>query len=93
MVFGQAGTAFEYAAGIFNGSGIDGRLGDTPAPMGVARVVVTPFGSVPYDQAPALGPAEPSGLAIGLGGFIRERDVAAAGNPPPSRTRRASPPT
>lgn len=82
MVFGQAGTVFEYAAGIFNGSGIDGRLGDTPAPMGVARVVVTPFGSVPYDQAPSLGPTEPSGLAIGLGGFYRERDLATAGNPP-----------
>lgn len=81
MIFGTAG-AFEYAVGIFNGSGINGRLGDTPAPMGVARFVLTPYGEVPYDQTPSLTTPNPSGLAIGVDGWYRERDVAATGAPP-----------
>lgn len=79
MLFGRAGDAFEYDVGVFNGSGIDGRLGDTPAPMVVGRFVVTPFGSVPYDQVPALSVARPRGLALGVGGYFRERDIAKQG--------------
>jgi len=81
MIFGTAG-AFEYAVGIFNGSGINGRLGDTPAPMGVARFVLTPYGEVPYDQTPSLTTANPSGLAIGVDGWYRERDTAPPATPP-----------
>lgn len=82
MVFGQAGSVFEYAAGIFDGAGIDGRLGDTPAPMGLGRVAVTPYGRVPYDQVPSLEDASPRGMSIGIGGFYRDHDVAPNDDPP-----------
>ncbi|MGE0788844.1 MAG: hypothetical protein AB7S26_24435 [Sandaracinaceae bacterium] len=81
MAFGTVGTAFEYDVGVFNGSGVNGRLGDTPVPMVMARVALTPYGSVPLDQTPALTVASPSGLQIGAGAYYRERNLAAQGEP------------
>jgi hypothetical protein len=62
----------EYDLGVFNGSGIDGRLGDTPAPMVVGRLALTPYGSVPYDETPSLVLADPSGVMIGVDGYYRQ---------------------
>ena len=80
MVFGTAGPV-EYALGVFNGSGINGRLGDTPAPMVVGRAMLTPYGSVPYDETPSLTAEHPSGLAIAVDGFFRELNLAVPGDP------------
>lgn len=82
MAFGSVGDAFEYSVGIFDGAAIDGRAGDVPPPMVVGRLVLTPYGHVPYDQVPALGGESPRGLAIGAGGFFRERTIADADNTP-----------
>lgn len=85
MVFGTAGP-FEYALGVFNGAGINARLGDTPAPMVVGRAMITPYGEAPYDETPSLTRDSPSGLAVGVDGFFRERDVALPGDPEMVRT-------
>lgn len=80
MLFGRPGI-FEYDVGVFNGSGIDGRLGDTPAPMVVGRVALTPYGAVPYDQVPSLTDPNVSGFAIGANGYFRERNIAQSPDP------------
>ncbi len=62
---------FEYAAGIFNGARIDGRLGDLPSPTAIARVVLNLGAPVPYGQSPGADRAVEPGVAIGLGGAYR----------------------
>lgn len=62
----------EYAAGIFNGNGIEPRLGD--GYMWVGRLVANPFGPVPYDETlPLTQPESPFRLAVGWNGFGRRR--------------------
>lgn len=73
MLYGRPfGGLLEYDVGVFNGSGIDGRLGDTPAPMVVGRLAITPFGSMPYAEVPSLVEDDPAGLMIGVNGYFRE---------------------
>lgn len=74
MLYGRPfGGALEYYAGVFNGSGINGRIGDTPMPMLMGRIAVTPLGSVPYDQTPSLTIDVPAGIMIGADGYYRVR--------------------
>ena len=73
MLYGRPfGGLLEYDVGVFNGSGINGRLGDTPAPMVVGRLAVTPFGSMPYAEVPSLVADDPAGMMIGVNGYFRE---------------------
>lgn len=82
MIYGTPlDGSIEYYAGVFNGSGIDGRIGDTPVPMVVGRFVVVPVGKLPYTQTPSLDADYPEGLAIAVNGYYREREVG-AGTPP-----------
>lgn len=63
----------EYAAGLFDGNGLQGRFG--AGYMGMGRLVVNPFGPVPYDETlPLVEPDGPLRLAIGWNGYGRIRD-------------------
>ncbi len=80
MVYGTPlDGLIEYYAGVFNGSGIDGRLGDTPVPMVVGRFVVTPLGQMPYSQTPSLDHDDMASLSFGINGYYRENEVEVMG--------------
>ncbi|QQR90174.1 MAG: hypothetical protein IPJ88_18885 [Myxococcales bacterium] len=76
MIYGESPQhRFEYAVGVFNGATIDSLDGNRLTPMLVVRTGVNFGTAAPYDQAPSLESDSPSGVAVGLGGAYRKRNV------------------